>query len=116
MTILPILAPAYSTKIPHSIRQRPTELNDLLPSSLTQLSSSSTPEQINLPCLLSSSRFSPRSYALFTVYGGFGLNYSSALVATLASLGSRTIMLWMAVVFTGSVPQFAPQALWVLSG
>jgi len=55
--------------------------------------------------------FAAVSYALFTVYGWFGLNYSSALVATLVSLASRTIMLWMAVVFTGGIPQFAPQAL-----
>ena len=56
------------------------------------------------------------SYALFTVYGWFGLNYSSALVATLVSLASRTIMLWLAVVFTGGIPQFAPLALGVFIG
>ena len=52
--------------------------------------------------------FAAVSYALFTVYGWFGLNYSSALVATLVSLASRTIMLWLAVVFTGGIPQFSP--------
>src|ERR671912_248834 len=60
--------------------------------------------------------FAAVSYALFTVYGWFGLNYSSALVATLVSLASRTIMLWVAVVFTGGIPQFAPEALWVFVG
>jgi drug/metabolite transporter (DMT)-like permease len=60
--------------------------------------------------------FAAVSYALFTVYGWFGLNYSSALVATLVSLASRTIMLWVAVVFTGGIPQFSPQALWVFVG
>ena len=56
------------------------------------------------------------SYALFTVYGWFGLNYSNALVATLVSLGARTIMLCLAVIFTGGIPQFAPAALWVFVG
>ncbi|HEX7227959.1 MAG TPA: DMT family transporter, partial [Candidatus Binatia bacterium] len=56
------------------------------------------------------------SYALFTVYGWFGLNYSSALLATLVSLASRTIMLWLTVVFSGGIPQFSPQALWVFVG
>ena len=55
-------------------------------------------------------------YALFTVYGGFGLNYSSALVATLVSLGSRTIMLWMAVVFTGGIPSLRRRRCGSLSG
>ena len=56
------------------------------------------------------------SYALFTVCGWFGLTYSSALVATLVSLASRTILLWLTVVFTGGIPQFAPKALWVFVG
>lgn len=60
--------------------------------------------------------FAAVSYALFTVYGWFGLNYSSALVATLVSLTSRTIMLWLAVVFTGGIPQFSMQALWIFVG
>lgn len=60
--------------------------------------------------------FAAVSYALFTVYGWFGLNYSSALVATLVSLASRTTMLWLAVVFTGGIPQFSPQALWIFVG
>ncbi|HEX7227690.1 MAG TPA: hypothetical protein VF353_07935, partial [Candidatus Binatia bacterium] len=63
--------------------------------------------------------FAAVSYALFTVYGWFGLNYSSALLATLVSsallatlvsLASRTLMLWLAVVFSGGIPQFSPQA------
>ncbi|MPZ76342.1 MAG: EamA family transporter [Deltaproteobacteria bacterium] len=53
------------------------------------------------------------SYALFTVYGWFGLHYATALVATIVSLASRTIMLWLAVVLTGGIPQFAPLALGV---
>jgi drug/metabolite transporter, DME family len=56
------------------------------------------------------------SYALFTVYGWFGLNYSTALIATIVSLAARTIMLWLAVVFTGGIPQFAPMALWIFIG
>jgi uncharacterized membrane protein len=56
------------------------------------------------------------SYALFTVFGWFGLSYSTALVATIVSLASRTIMLWLAVVFSGGIPEFAPQALWVFIG
>jgi uncharacterized membrane protein len=56
------------------------------------------------------------SYALFTVCGWFGLTYSSALVATLVSLASRTILLWLMVVFTGGIPQFASKALWVFVG
>jgi uncharacterized membrane protein len=56
------------------------------------------------------------SYALFTVCGCFGLTYASAWVATLVSLASRTIMLWLTVVFTGGIPQFAPKALWVFAG
>ena len=60
--------------------------------------------------------FAAVSYALFTVYGWFGLNYSSALVATVVSLTSRTIMLWLAVVFTGGIPQFSMQALWIFVG
>ncbi len=55
-------------------------------------------------------------YALFTVCGWFGLTYASALVATLVSLASRTVMLWLTVVFTGGIPQFAPKALWVIVG
>jgi uncharacterized membrane protein len=42
------------------------------------------------------------SYALFTVYGWFGLQYSTPLVATLISLCVRTVTLWTAVV-VGSV-------------
>jgi uncharacterized membrane protein len=56
------------------------------------------------------------SYALFTVCGWFGLTYAGALVATLVSLASRTIMLWLTVLFTGGIPQFAPEALWVFVG
>jgi uncharacterized membrane protein len=60
--------------------------------------------------------FAAVSYALFTVYGWFGLTNSSALVATLALLASRTVMLWLTVVFTGGIPLFAPKALWVFVG
>jgi uncharacterized membrane protein len=60
--------------------------------------------------------FAAVSYALFTVYGWFGLTYSSALVAILVSLASRTVMLWLTVVFTGGIPLFAPKALWVFVG
>jgi hypothetical protein len=42
--------------------------------------------------------------------------YASALVARSVSLASRTIMLWLTVVFTGGIPQFAPNALWVFVG
>lgn len=44
------------------------------------------------------------SYALFTVFGWFGLQYSNPLVATLVSLCVRTLALWAAVFFTGGVP------------
>ena len=60
--------------------------------------------------------FAAISYALFTVYGWLGLGYSTALAATLVSLASRTIMLWLAVAVTGGIPQFAPAALWVFFG
>lgn len=53
------------------------------------------------------------SYALFTLYGWFGLRYSSALVATIVSLAARTIALWIAVFLTGGIPGFASRALWV---
>ena len=48
------------------------------------------------------------SYALFTVCGWFGLTYASEFMATLVSLASRTIMLWLTIVLTGGIPQFAP--------
>lgn len=51
------------------------------------------------------------SYALFTVYGWFGLQYSTPLAATIVSLSARTVMLWIAVVITGGVPPFAAPAL-----
>lgn len=56
------------------------------------------------------------SYALFTVFGWFGLHYSTALAATIVSLAARTMMLGLAVVFTGGIPPFAPAALWVFIG
>lgn len=52
------------------------------------------------------------SYALFTLYGWFGLRHSTALVATIVSLAARTITLWAAVFITG-IPDFASRALWV---
>jgi uncharacterized membrane protein len=51
------------------------------------------------------------SYALFTVYGWFGLQYSTPLAATIVSLLARTIVLWTAVIFTGGIPEFATLAL-----
>ena len=48
------------------------------------------------------------SYALFTVCGWFRLTYATAVMATLVSLASRTIMLWLMIVLTGGIPQFAP--------
>jgi hypothetical protein len=64
---------------------------------LNQFGSSSTPEQIDFYACRVDGNF----YALFTVYGWFGLTYSSALVAILLSLASGTLMLWLAVVFSG---------------
>lgn len=52
------------------------------------------------------------AYAFFTLYGWFGLRYSTALVATIVSLAARTITLWVAVLVTG-IPDFASRALWV---
>ena len=51
------------------------------------------------------------SYALFTLCGWFGLQYSTPLAATIVSLLARTILLWTAVVFTGGIPVFARVAL-----
>ncbi len=51
------------------------------------------------------------SYALFTLSGWFGLQYANALVATLVSLASRTITLWVAVYLTGGLPGVATAAL-----
>jgi len=51
------------------------------------------------------------SYALFTLYGWFGLRYSTALVATIVSLASRTIILWIAVFLLGGIPEFAQSSL-----
>ncbi|HWO41741.1 MAG TPA: EamA family transporter [Candidatus Eisenbacteria bacterium] len=56
------------------------------------------------------------SYALFTVYGWFGLQYSTPLVATIVSLSARTLTLWSAVALTGGIPEVAPLALWVFIG
>jgi uncharacterized membrane protein len=53
------------------------------------------------------------SYALFTVYGWFGLQYSTPLVATLISLCVRTVTLWAAVFLTGGIPDFLFSALLV---
>jgi drug/metabolite transporter, DME family len=44
------------------------------------------------------------------------LTLLSALVAILVLLASRTLMLWLTVVFTGGIPLFAPKALWVFVG
>jgi drug/metabolite transporter (DMT)-like permease len=51
-----------------------------------------------------------------TVCEWFGLTDASALVATLVSLASRTIMLRLAGLFTGGIPRFAPKTLWVFVG
>lgn len=51
------------------------------------------------------------SYALFTVFGWFGLQYSTPFVATLVSLSARTLMLWTAVLLTGGIPHYATLAL-----
>src|SRR3990170_2890585 len=51
------------------------------------------------------------SYAFFTLYGWFGLQYSTPLAATIVSLLVRTVMLWTAVFFTGGIPNFARLAL-----
>ncbi len=51
------------------------------------------------------------SYALFTVCGWFGLQYSTPLAATIISLLARTILLWTAVIFAGGIPVFARLAL-----
>lgn len=51
------------------------------------------------------------SYALFTLYGWFGLQYSTPLAATVVSLLARTTTLWIAVFLTGGVPHFATAAL-----
>jgi uncharacterized membrane protein len=56
------------------------------------------------------------SYALFTVYGWFGLQYCPPLVATLVSLCARTLTLWTAVVLTGGIPDFLFPALLVFIG
>ena len=37
-------------------------------------------------------------------------------MAILVLLASRTLMLWLTVVFTGGIPLFAPKALWVFVG
>jgi uncharacterized membrane protein len=51
------------------------------------------------------------SYALFTVYGWLGLQYSTPLAATLVTLLARTVTLWTAVFWTGGVPEFATLAM-----
>lgn len=51
------------------------------------------------------------SYALFTIYGWFGLQYSTPLAATIVSLLARTVLLWTAVFVTGGIPGFAALAL-----
>jgi drug/metabolite transporter (DMT)-like permease len=51
------------------------------------------------------------AYALFTVYGWFGLQYSTPLAATLISLCARTVTLWTAVFLTGGIPDFLFPAL-----
>jgi uncharacterized membrane protein len=56
------------------------------------------------------------SYALFTVYGWFGLQYSSPQAATTVSLLARTITLWAAVFLTGGLPAVAPAALVIFVG
>jgi drug/metabolite transporter (DMT)-like permease len=53
------------------------------------------------------------SYALFTVYAWFGLQYSRPLGATLISLSARTVTLWAAVFLTGGIPDFLFSALLV---
>ncbi|HXG53064.1 MAG TPA: EamA family transporter [candidate division Zixibacteria bacterium] len=62
-----------------------------------------TPEAIALLAAL--------SYALFTVFGWFGLRYSTPIVATVVSLTARTATLWTAVFVTGGIPRFATPAL-----
>lgn len=56
------------------------------------------------------------SYALFTAYGWFGLQYSPPLVATLVSLCARTVILWTAVILTGGIPDFLFPALLIFIG
>lgn len=56
------------------------------------------------------------SYALFTVYGWLGLQYSNPQAATIVSLLARTVTLWMAVLFTGGVPEVATAALIIFVG
>ena len=56
------------------------------------------------------------SYALFTLYGWLGLQYSNPQAATIVSLLARTVMLWAAVWLTGGVPSVAPAALMVFVG
>jgi uncharacterized membrane protein len=56
------------------------------------------------------------SYALFTIYGWFGLQYSTPLAATIISLLARTVTLWAAVFLTGGVPEVAMLALIVFVG
>lgn len=53
------------------------------------------------------------SYALFTVFGWLGLQYSTPLAATVVSLAARTVILWAAVFLTGGIPEFARAALLV---
>ncbi len=53
------------------------------------------------------------SYALFTVYGWFGLQYSTPLAATIVSLLARTVTLWAAVALTGGIPRYATLGLTV---
>jgi uncharacterized membrane protein len=56
------------------------------------------------------------SYALFTVHGWFGLQYSSPLAATLVSLLARSLALWFGVWLAGGVPEYASSALMVFIG
>jgi len=56
------------------------------------------------------------AYALFTLHGWFGLQYSPPLAATIVSLLARTITLWVAVWSLGGVPEYATLALLVFIG
>lgn len=53
------------------------------------------------------------AYALFTIFGWFGLQSSTPKVATVVSLTSRTLVLWLAVWFTGGIPEFDWRAMYV---
>lgn len=53
------------------------------------------------------------SFALFAVYGWFGLRSSTPLTATIVSLAARTITLGAAVALSGGVPEYEPAAMTV---